>query len=124
MMVFHVTCELNEGEPSVGSRNDSSNLSELGKMFLSIRGVEKVAVNTYTVAVVKNPAFSWSDVQPQVVAILEEMVSSYKLLQVDYTKELKEKELSWRRSLLDAAEKTSRPANTKRGPSGPSKPQS
>lgn len=77
--VYHTRYELTDKSES-GMRGDDAELSEMGRLFLGIRGVVQVQMSTYVLLITKAPLFDWGEVEPAVGIILNLFVTSQRQL--------------------------------------------
>lgn len=75
--IFHTRIQLGEGyiswERSFGYSSLTSGRSALIDLLSDIRGIETMSIAGYQLRVTKGHAFSWDEVQPQIVQHLEKL---------------------------------------------------
>ena len=75
MRAYHARFEMSGG-PEVGTRGNSEELGEFGRLVLEIRGVAQVHVCSYVMLVTKAPLFEWSEIGPEVERLLRMFAAS------------------------------------------------
>lgn len=71
MRVYNVRHELTEAAAEDGVRGSSEMLGSFGKLVVGIRGVEVVRIQPYRFFVSKAVAFTWEEVEPKIVELVE-----------------------------------------------------
>jgi len=67
--------------PESGSRGNSDELGEFGRLILNIRGVAQVHVCAYVMLVTKAPLFEWNEIDPDIEKLLRMFAISQRQLE-------------------------------------------
>lgn len=80
MRVYNVKYELTEKAAEDGCRGRVDELGSFGQLLCQIRGIEVVRVQPYRFFVSKAVMFSWDEIQPHILDLLQSLTASQKLL--------------------------------------------
>ena len=79
-LVYHTKFEM-VSENVCAIRGDSVELDGLPQMVMDVRGIVKISVYPYMLAITRAPMFDWKDIKPGVEEILKMFVMSQKQLE-------------------------------------------
>ena len=79
-LVYHTKFEMTDVNQSA-VRGNSFDLCEFGELVLSIRGVAKISVYPYLLAVTRAPMFNWDEIRPKIENLLKHFVISQRQLE-------------------------------------------
>lgn len=86
MRLYNVRYELTDSAAEDGCRGSIENLGEFGHLVMEIRGIEVVRIQPYRIFISKAALFSWDEIEPSVIKLLESFNLSQDLLAEDFTR--------------------------------------